>query len=120
MKVLIMGLICAFLISVGQVFWKLALIREQITFSKYFAWKELKNLAFSPYMILGIIIYFIATILWIYLLNKFEYSKIYPIIASAYVYAILFSYLIFKENIGMNKIIGILFIIGGIIFISKG
>ncbi len=120
MKELLLGTICALLITVGQVFWKIALIKKNFSFSSDITIKKVINLIFSPYMISGIVIYFFATIFWLYLLNKFEYSKIYPMLASAFIFALIFAHYIFKENIGWYKISGVLFIIIGIFLISRG
>jgi drug/metabolite transporter (DMT)-like permease len=120
MREIFLGSICAFLITLGQVLWKLALLKTKFSFSSDITIRKVINLIFSPYMIFGIIIYFFATVFWIYLLDKFEYSKIYPTLAIAYLFALIFAYFIFKENIGWNKISGVFLIISGILIITKG
>lgn len=120
MKELLLGSICALLITSGQVLWKIALLKTKISFSSDITINKVINFIISPYMIMGIIIYLFATVFWIYLLSKFEYSKIYPILALAYVFALLFAYFIFDEKIGWYKIFGVFFIIFGIVIIAKG
>ena len=119
MKELFLGSICALMITSGQVCWKYAMIKEKFSFSQDLTIRKGLNLLFSPLMMLGIIIYIFATIFWMFLLSKYEYSKIYPILASAYVFALLYAYLLFDEVIGVNKIFGVVLIILGIVFITR-
>ena len=119
MREIFLGPICALMMTIGQVCWKIAIMNNNFSISKNLTIKKIFNLLISPYMILGLITYLLATIFYIYLLSKFEFSKIYPILASAYIFALLFAHFIFKENIGWYKISGVLFIIFGIFLISK-
>jgi drug/metabolite transporter (DMT)-like permease len=119
MKELFLGLICALMITSGQVCWKLAMIKEKFSFSSGLTFKKTIDFLFSPLMVLGVIIYIFATVFWMFLLSRYEYSKIYPILASAYVFALLFAYFLFGETIGANKIFGVLLIMAGIFLIVK-
>lgn len=87
MKAVVLALICALLISTGQVLWKISidknggLVKPGIPLVQNFI-----QLFISPYMLVGIFVYGIATIFWMYLLGKFEYSYIYPMLAMVYVF----------------------------------
>ena len=69
----------------------------------------------SPYLYLGL--YLIAALLNIYVLSLMEYSKVLPLTSLTYGWTMLLSYLVFKEKINIQKIVGLLFVIAGAIMI---
>ncbi|MCE3268668.1 MAG: hypothetical protein K0R49_920 [Burkholderiales bacterium] len=75
----------------------------------------------SLWYIVGWFFYLLATFLWIYLLGKYDFSKIYPIfVGSCIVLSLITGLIFFKENTGMlYKTIGAVLIICGITFITK-
>ena len=70
----------------------------------------------SPYLYLGGL-YLIAALLNIYVLSLMEYSKVLPLTSLTYGWTMLLSYLVFKEKINIQKIVGLLFVIAGAIMI---
>lgn len=79
-----------------------------------------KNLLKNKYLYLGGILYFIASLLNIFVLSKLEYSYVLPFTALTYVWTMFISYLVLKEKITAKKIIGVTLIVGGAIMISLG
>ena len=71
----------------------------------------------SPYLYLGGGLYLIAALLNIYVLSLMEYSKVLPLTSLTYGWTMLLSYLVFKEKINIQKIVGLLFVIAGAIMI---
>lgn len=119
LKAVGLALLCAFMITTGQVLWKIAIDRNGgLVNSKLSIIDNISRLLFSPYMIFGLVVYSIATILWMYLLGRYEYSYIYPMMAITYVIAFLYAMIFFNETIGLEKMVGVILIIIGIIFIS--
>ena len=118
---IIHAFICSLLIVTGQAFWKVAIEKSgglaQIQ-PPYI--KSIFLLLISPYMLSGIIIYLGATIYWMYLLGKFEYSSVYPtLISFACFNAMILGVLFFRESVTILKCIGVLLIISGIYLIVK-
>ncbi|MBC2425350.1 SMR family transporter, partial [Clostridium beijerinckii] len=66
-----------------------------------------------------IISYGLSFLLWIKVLSKVELSYAYPMVSLGYVLVMLFSYFIFKENITPLRILGIAFIILGVILVAR-
>jgi multidrug transporter EmrE-like cation transporter len=99
MKSIILFLIATLSASTSSAFWKLS--AKQIlktTNRNNLLLEQLTNLWF----ILGWIFYFFATFLWIYLLGKYDFSKIYPIfVGSCIVLSLITGLIFFKENTGM-------------------
>ncbi len=120
MKAVLLACVCNFFITTGQVLWKIAidknggLIKEGIPLMK-----NLLIFAKSPYMLSGIAMYAAATVLWMYLLGKYEYSYIYPMLSLAYVFAFLYAIFWFKEQVNIYRWIGVGLIIAGVFFINK-
>lgn len=75
------------------------------------------NLGF--YVVSGIILYGISFIIYTYLISKYDLGYIIPI-ATALVYILIFiaSFIIFKEAFTLLKIIGISFILIGLVLLN--
>lgn len=73
----------------------------------------------DPYIFSSFFSAFIASLTWMAALKEFELSKAYPFMSLSFVCVLVLSFFIFKESISLQKIIGSILIIIGIIFISK-
>lgn len=71
-------------------------------------------------IILGFVLYGIGAIILIYALKNGELNVLYPIYSTGFVWVILISYFYLGEIINIWKIVGIIFIIGGISYIGIG
>lgn len=120
MKALLLAFVCALCISTGQVLWKVAIdrnggfIKQGISLVSNF-W----GLFTSPYMLIGLFIYLIATVIWMYVLGEYEYSYIYPMISMVYVFGFAYSKFLFHEQINIYRWIGVVLIIAGVIVINR-
>jgi drug/metabolite transporter (DMT)-like permease len=74
---------------------------------------------FHPFVFLGISLYAISSIVWLFVLKKFELSVAYPSLALTYIAVVLISVFFFKEPLTINKIIGVILIFLGVFFIYK-
>ena len=100
---------CALLGAIGQIFFKLA--------SKSFKF-DVIALATNWKLIVGLVFYGGATLLFVYALKQDNLSVLYPIIASSYIWVTIFSMLFLGEPFVFYKWLGVLLIIGGIAIIS--
>lgn len=120
MKAILFAFIWSLLMNSGQIFWKMAiiknggLIKENVSLIN-----NIIQLLMSPYMLAGIFIYGGASIFWIYLISKYELSFIYPLLGMTFIFSLFFGALIFNENITLLRIIGVVLITIGIYFIGK-
>lgn len=57
--------------------------------------------------------------MWIYIINKYPLSQIYPMVSIAYVLMMLVDYFLFKQRITTTKVAGIVSIFCGIWFLSR-
>jgi undecaprenyl phosphate-alpha-L-ara4N flippase subunit ArnE len=65
------------------------------------------------------ICYGIASLLWMYMLKKFPFSIVYPMISLSYVFGMFAAILFFHEQISLYKWLGVLFIVCGCCLILK-
>ena len=100
--------------------WKMS----TFSFDDYGTWQEKYALAFSmllnPYIIIALILTILAGVTWMIAMTKFEISYAYPFTLLGLVLVSIFSVIFFGESINMSKLIGIVFIVLGIVVISKG
>ena len=73
----------------------------------------------TTYTIFGVLFYGVSFLLYIYLISKYDLGYIIPL-TTALVYIIIFtaSFTIFKETFTTLKILGILLIVVGLIFLN--
>ena len=68
---------------------------------------------------MGGAIFVISFLLWIYLLNQFELSFLYPFGSLSFVLAAIGGYFFFGESINLYRVLGIFLVFIGVIFVAK-
>lgn len=81
--------------------------------------KSVVDVLKSSNLYMGACLYLIAAILNIYLLGLLDYSKVLPLTSLTYFWTLILSYIVFKEHIGIKKIIGLFFIFLGAFLIAN-
>ncbi len=79
---------------------------------------SVKGMLCSPCLYLGGGLYLLAALLNIYVLSLMEYSKVLPLTSLTYVWTLLLACLVLKERVSMQKVCGVLFIMGGAVLIA--
>lgn len=74
---------------------------------------------FDPFIFSGMVSAFIASLFWMAAMTKFDVSYAYPFMSSAFVLVFIFSVLCFQEPVSWQKIVGLVFIVAGIVITSK-
>jgi multidrug transporter EmrE-like cation transporter len=77
-------------------------------------------LLLNPWVVSAIIATFGAGVSWMFVMSEFDLSYAYPFLSSIYAFMMFASVIFFHESLTMHKIVGALFIMIGILFISKG
>jgi len=100
--------------------WKMG----QFSFSDYETMSDKFIFAFSmllnPYIIISLILTLLAGVTWMIAMTKFDISYAYPFTTLGFVFVFVFSVFLFNEPVNWYKIIGLLFIIIGLIISSRG
>ena len=73
----------------------------------------------SKWLWLGVVIYALSMILWIYILSRFNVKYAYPISATAIFFAALFQSMIQKTMPSGNYWLGLIFVFVGLVVLSS-
>lgn len=67
---------------------------------------------------LGILLYGVSLLFWLYVLSKMELSRAYPMVSLGYVFTLFLGYTVLGEDITTYKVLDVLFIVIGVIFLA--
>jgi drug/metabolite transporter (DMT)-like permease len=73
----------------------------------------------TPWILLGFVLYGVSAILWLDVLSKLDFSMAFPMVSLTYVFAILIGRFVFQETVGLERILGVVFILTGLFFIIR-
>jgi len=115
------GVLVAVQIVLGQVLWKIGVEKNHFELTKKFIFSdEFLKAMLSPYIILGVISYGIATLLFMGLLGKYQYTNLQAVVvSSSLITTFLASVVIFNEKVNAYNLLGLAFLIVGAIFITR-
>ncbi|KHO45485.1 MAG: hypothetical protein QS98_C0010G0011 [archaeon GW2011_AR3] len=82
--------------------------------------RDFKSILRSKNLLYGVLIYGIATLIFIPALKGSDLSVIYPLVATSYIWVSLISVKFLGEKMNLYKWLGILVIIAGVAFIGYG
>ena len=108
-KIILLTALAAFIGSIGQLEFKRGADNLQF---------DIKLLLTNYHLILAIAVYCVSTVLYVYALNKEQLSILYPIIATSYIWTLMFSKIFLKEQIGLTSWAGVFFILLGVTLIA--
>ncbi len=109
--VIFLTLIAAFLASIAQVMFKKSLPKN-VSFRGIFA------LAKNKGIVLGLLIYLVSLVIYLFALSSAPLSFVYPTFASSFIFVALLSFFLIKESFTFKRIAGILLIFIGILIVG--
>ncbi len=112
---LLVTLGCVCLIAAGQIMFKLVANKSAASpdmplIEHWLNW---------PF-VAAMVIYALATVLWVWILRFIPLSVAYPVFAMAFIIVPIAAYFLFNEPLGMRNMIGGLLILAGVAIIAKG
>ncbi len=117
----IFGLLVAFQVVLGQILWKVgvAKIGGELNASFVFS-SEIFKLILSPYFIAGVVSYGMATIMFMLLLSKFNYTNLQAVVvSSSLTLTFIAATVFFDEKISVMNLLGFVFLLCGVILVTK-
>lgn len=117
---LAIALVAILLLVSGQTLLKLGL--NEIGGVRLFTGEALNSLLGlfrTPWIILGFVCYGTSAVLWLDVLSKLDFSLAFPMVSLTYVFSLLFGRLIFHETVGIERILGVALILGGLFFVIR-
>ena len=72
------------------------------------------------WMLVAVVLLIGANLFWMWLLNKYPFSQIYPLTSLGFVMGMLSGLFIFNESVGYMQWIGVVLVMAGCFFIGGG
>jgi multidrug transporter EmrE-like cation transporter len=119
MEAIVLVLISVLLGVFGQLSLKQGMRKVGNFELEYFFTTKAFDILKEEFIILGIICYAIASLIWLVVLSKAELSFAYPLLAIGYVLIAIFSKFLFDENVTFVRFLGILLISAGVFLLLK-
>lgn len=107
---IILVILCTIIATLAQVFYKLSMINTSF---------NLSSLIHNYYLWFGFFLYGFGAITLILALKGGELSVIYPILSLSYIWVFLISIIFFGELVNFSKLLGISFVVLGVILIGS-
>ncbi len=73
----------------------------------------------NSYIFLGILIYIICALIWLWILSSSDLGKSYIILSLSFIFVPLLSYLFLSEDLSISQFVGIIFIVFGVVMVSS-
>lgn len=119
MSNLITILLSVLLGSIGQVILKLGANKlGTLSLSLNTIFQDIFRIIKVPEILIGLVLFGSSFLLWIKVLTKSDLSYAYPMVALGYINVIVFSYFLFNEQFTLMKVIGVAFIVVGVIVLN--
>lgn len=115
-KIILYAILQSILLTGGQVFLKLALVRmPSFAWNRVFWSSMLTNWQFA----VSGLLFGSASLLWMYIVKVFPFSTAYPLVSLSYVFGMIAAILIFHEEVSIIKWTGVIFIVIGCLLITR-
>ena len=108
---LLLTLACVVLIAVGQLLFKSAAGQWRV---EGWSWATLRGFL-SPVMLIALIIYAAATLLWVFVLRTVPLSSAYALFSLAFLIVPVLAWIFLGETLSLNTLIGGAIIVVGVI-----
>ena len=108
-KIILLTALTALIGSIGQLEYKRGADNLQF---------DIKLLLTNYHLIIAIAIYSVSTIFYVYALSKENLSILYPIVATSYIWTLIFSKIFLKETVTITSWAGVFFILLGVTLIA--
>lgn len=103
-------------LAFSQVALKLAMAHLKWEWSWSFIWH---HVLLNAWMMFAILLMILANLFWLYMLHKYDFSKVYPLTSLGFIFGILAGLFIFHEQVGFMQWIGVTLVITGCMFIAE-
>lgn len=113
MKIILLSIMNCVLLAIGQVLWKIGI--SQLSIKSFW---EIIPAIFSPFIILGLLVYGLSTVLWLFILNQADISYVYPMQSLVFIFVLLSGAFILHESIPYTRWIGVFVICCGVYIVS--
>jgi len=117
MSVLLLVSLCVIMGVIAQLTMKRGMNIVGVVGLKDIFSTKIFSIVFQRDVFVGILLYLLASLVWLVVLSQAELSFVYPLISAGYVVTAILSWFLFKENLTLVRFFGILMICGGVYLI---
>lgn len=100
--------------------WQVSLMGRQPVFQWAREWPPLLALLLRPWVLSAFAAAFGASLCWMLAISRLELSRAYPFMALNFLFVCVLAVPLFAEVMTMTKIVGLAFVIAGLIVLSQG
>ncbi len=79
----------------------------------------LLRMASNPYVVTGMLVYGASTVFWLAALSRVDLSFAYPFVSLSYIFMLVASWQLFREDLSVLRILGSFIILLGVVLISR-
>jgi undecaprenyl phosphate-alpha-L-ara4N flippase subunit ArnE len=102
---------------VGQLLLKMGMAAES-PFT--WTWRNVGHLFVNIYLQSGLWLLIAANVFWLWLLNRYAFSLVYPLTSLGFIFSVISGMIIFHEHVSPVHWIGVVFIMIGCFLIGGG
>ena len=102
---------------VGQLLLKMGMAAES-PFT--WTWRNVGHLFVNIYLQSGLWLLIAANVFWLWLLNRYAFSLVYPLTSLGFIFSVISGMIIFHEHVSPVHWIGVVFIMSGCFLIGGG
>jgi multidrug transporter EmrE-like cation transporter len=73
----------------------------------------------QPFIVLGVVLYALSAVLWVYAIARVPLSYAYPLVAGSYVVVALASRVLFQESLPPLRLVGLAAIVFGVVAVAR-
>lgn len=112
MNTYVVAILCVFGMAIGQILFKISANGLSVS-GTFFSFKTFAALSGA------ICLYGLTSISWVWVLQRTELGRVYPLMALAFVLVPIGSYFVFGERFQIQYFLGVALIIAGILVATK-
>jgi len=83
-------------------------------------WIKTAAMVFSPMVMLGLVLYGVGTVFWLFALRQLDLSLAYPFVAMSFVMVAGSGMLLLGEPFQPSRVIGLVLIVVGLLVMARG
>ena len=77
------------------------------------------NMLLSPFVLLGLALYGLGAVLWLFALRHLDLSLAYPFVAMSFVMVVMSGIFVFNEPVNLSRLGGIALILLGLVLMAR-
>lgn len=71
------------------------------------------------YVISGLVFYGLGALLWLFVLSRVDVSMAYPFVGLGFIVTMVLGMLLLGEHVNLTRIIGTIFVVTGVVLVSR-